>query len=626
MSRQVLPIALLVAFITMFTITIANAQGPILTPPKIKTPTTLAGTAFTYQGQLKNNGTPVNGTCDFRFGLWDDSTIGNQVGTTQTVNSLVVMNGLFTTPINFGDGVSSQFTGDARWLAIRVRCPSGTGVFETLDPRQAMTPAPVAFSLPGLYTQQNSTSPNIIGGYSSNTVDGGAVGSTIGGGGEYGYVNHISNSFDVIGGGLSNTTSNVYATIGGGYTNNASGPSSTIPGGANNVASGAFSFAAGYQAQALHQGAFVWGDSTNAAFSSTNNNQFLIRANGGVGINTNSPGDQLEIYHVDSTVRIRNSNDTGGAFVGNTYNSLQLGMYDPTGSTWSSIPPNTKTSLFGVDNTGKVGSLTNTFPGSPAFRNLLDDGTGTARFSGDIITTGNIAANLGLISAHRVATDGNGGFNGPCMKSDPGSGWIWCNQDLAEAFGTNEPTHPGDLVALVTKDVDKPTVKKSAQANDNLLIGVISTDPGLVFDNGKTYLGGDNSHLDTAGKAIVALVGRVPVNVSMENGSIAIGDPLTSSSKPGVAMKATSPSKIIDYAIENANQEGQVLALIQPGYYLPADQLQLAQKNADLEARIAALEKVVNATSHGDAGSIPTTWVLVSGLIIAGLVTVRRRR
>jgi len=39
----------------------------------------------------------------------------------------------------------------------------------------------------------------------------------------------------------------------------------------------------------LHQGAFVWADSQNAVFASTANDQFLLRAAGGVGINTATP-------------------------------------------------------------------------------------------------------------------------------------------------------------------------------------------------------------------------------------------------------------------------------------------------------------------------------------------------
>ena len=50
-----------------------------------------------------------------------------------------------------------------------------------------------------------------------------------------------------------------------------------------------YAFAAGRRAKANHQGAFVWGDSTFADIASTANNQFLIRAAGGVGIGTNNP-------------------------------------------------------------------------------------------------------------------------------------------------------------------------------------------------------------------------------------------------------------------------------------------------------------------------------------------------
>ena len=74
----------------------------------------------------------------------------------------------------------------------------------------------------------------------------------------------------------------------GGHDNRADGNASTVPGGEANRTLGRYSFAAGYRAHANHDGAFVWGDSTEANFPSTAANQFLIRASGGVGIGTNA--------------------------------------------------------------------------------------------------------------------------------------------------------------------------------------------------------------------------------------------------------------------------------------------------------------------------------------------------
>jgi hypothetical protein len=56
----------------------------------------------------------------------------------------------------------------------------------------------------------------------------------------------------------------------------------------NNTAAD-YAFAAGRRAKAVNTGAFVWADSQNADFSSTAANQFLVRAAGGVGINTTNP-------------------------------------------------------------------------------------------------------------------------------------------------------------------------------------------------------------------------------------------------------------------------------------------------------------------------------------------------
>ena len=111
-------------------------------------------------------------------------------------------------------------------------------------------------------------------------------------GGSY---NTASNTYSAIGGGSSNNVSGYAGTIAGGTLNIAAGSRSSIPGGYQNSASGDYSFAAGTRAKADHNGTFVWADLTGPYFTSTAVNQFLIRANGGVGIGTASPSNELSV-------------------------------------------------------------------------------------------------------------------------------------------------------------------------------------------------------------------------------------------------------------------------------------------------------------------------------------------
>lgn len=101
------------------------------------------GNGFTYQGQLKQSGIPVNTTCDFEFSLWDDSTNGTQIGLTQSIDNVSVSNGLFTVVLNSGDEFGSQpFVGEARYLEIAARFPAGNGGYTTLTPRLRISPTP----------------------------------------------------------------------------------------------------------------------------------------------------------------------------------------------------------------------------------------------------------------------------------------------------------------------------------------------------------------------------------------------------------------------------------------------------------------------------------------------------
>jgi hypothetical protein len=99
------------------------------------------GTGFTYQGFLKDGGSPANGAYDFEFALFDVDAGGNQIGGTVTVNGQSVVDGLFTVTLDFG---ADPFAGGARWLEIRMRPGASTEPYTTLSPRQALSPAPYA--------------------------------------------------------------------------------------------------------------------------------------------------------------------------------------------------------------------------------------------------------------------------------------------------------------------------------------------------------------------------------------------------------------------------------------------------------------------------------------------------
>jgi hypothetical protein len=154
-------------------------------------------------------------------------------------------------------------------------------------------------TIAGGYQNYAAGGDSAINGGFENTNSGDA--STIGGG----FQNSATGEGSTVGGGDNNSASYYYDTVGGGLENLASGLSATVPGGFENVAAGYWSLAAGQQAQALYDGDFVWADSQNTPLFSTGPDQFIIRAQGGVGINfVNPTGDSLSI---GGTTRLNNN-------------------------------------------------------------------------------------------------------------------------------------------------------------------------------------------------------------------------------------------------------------------------------------------------------------------------------
>lgn len=190
---------------------------------------------------------------------------------------------------------------------------------------------------------------NVIFGDSFNSIPAGVYAGTISGGGRATIIpsesNRVTGNGGTVSGGAANRAGDgdanpntgTYGTVGGGYGNSASGNFSTVaggeanaaigalsmvPGGYRNQAGGSVSFAAGYGATVRDPvqsgtpegdyGTFVWADGQGSDVVSTGPNQFLIRAGGGVGINTTSPGYPLEVSSAGDTQLGLRSATTGG--------------------------------------------------------------------------------------------------------------------------------------------------------------------------------------------------------------------------------------------------------------------------------------------------------------------------
>ena len=100
-------------------------------------------TAFTYQGQLSDGGSPATGRYEFQFTLWDSLSGGAPAaaGTLGTPGGVGVTNGLFAVVLDFGAGA---LNGQPRWIEAAVRTNGSAGAFTTIVPRQAVPFSPYA--------------------------------------------------------------------------------------------------------------------------------------------------------------------------------------------------------------------------------------------------------------------------------------------------------------------------------------------------------------------------------------------------------------------------------------------------------------------------------------------------
>ncbi len=547
---------------------VALAQGPKGSP---KAAVAALGNGFTYQGQLKKNGNPVSVTCTFTFSLWDSSAGGSLIGSPQA-QSLAVTNGLFTSnPIDFG---TAAFQGDARYLQITAQCPGD--VSATTLSRQALTPAPYALALPGLYTQQNATSPNVIGGYSGNMVDGGVFAATIGGGGESGSINHVSGIAGTIGGGANNTIPpfGSTATIGGGYGNTASGLESTIGGGENNTASGIVATVGGGKGNiASGVGSFTGGggyDGTHALANMAQGNASVI--GGGISNTVSVNGFYATIGGGEWNTASGSDTTIGGGIL-NTANGESATVAGGVGNAASGYA-----SMVGAGRLNVVAGAYSFAAGNRA-KNGDSSHNGVFLFadSNDFDFNSTAANQFRVRSTGGaqfvLAVNGSGNPTWTCSVSNGGSWACSSDRNLKENL---IPANSKEMLARVNA---LPIYNWNAKGVDASIrhLGPTAQDFHSAFG-----LGNDDktiSTIDLEGVALAAIQGLAQVAREQD-------------------------AEIGKLKAQSEKQQTEI---------------------QDLKTRMTALEQASSVTVRAHGQTFPTTWVLFGGLVVAGWFAVRRQ-
>ena len=127
----------------------------------------MAQTAFTYQGKLTDDCCPATGLYDLSFSVWDAASgpaqlpAGNPRGL--ALFAVPVTNGLFTVRLDFGNATAAIFNGERRWLQIDARTNNAALAPVTLLPRTELTPSPSAiFALRAAGVTNGAITPAMI--------------------------------------------------------------------------------------------------------------------------------------------------------------------------------------------------------------------------------------------------------------------------------------------------------------------------------------------------------------------------------------------------------------------------------------------------------------------------------
>jgi hypothetical protein len=132
--------------------------------------------------------------------------------------------------------------------------------------------------------------------------------------------------------------------------------------------------------------------------------------------------------------------------------------------------------------------------------------------------------------------------------------------DLAELYRVEGDGEAGDVMMLGAGDGGTPSVTRATAAGP--VLGIVATSPGITIGHGD--LG------ETGRRVPVALSGRVPVKVSLENGPVKAGTMLAPSSVPGKAAAALRSGMVIGMALEDFDpaKGDKVLCFVSHQYWV----------------------------------------------------------
>ncbi len=497
------------------------------------------GTAFTYQGQLKEGDIPADGEYDFVFRLFNAPTGPAQIGSDVPVNDWPVSNGLFAVQLDFGADV---FTGDALWLEVAVRPGGSDGAHIILSPRQPLTAAPYA-----LYA---------VGGPGGTGQHWAANGFAI-------YNTNTGN----VGIGTSSPSSTLHVLdIGSG---NPSPPTRLglqwfQPMDLNDwfsIEVGGLGIGTGSSPRLVREsGTALYFQTEQQMNTVQRTTQMILDADGKLGIGTTTPISLLEVASTAGVHGIRS-----------TTTAIPVAAYrTSTSGTWPAIHGECASGAGGA--TAIRGLLTSTSPGSGSAA-VYGHNYGTT-MNGYGVKGSHAGYGVGV---YGVSINGPGVFgdstDGVGVYGRSANGYAGrfdgtvsvdvleiAGADLAEKFPISERVKPGMVVAI---DPDHPGQLRLARGAYNRRVA------GVVSGAGEIPTGTIMGNLPGTGDAApIALSGRVWVACDATAHAIQIGDLLTTSARPGHAMSvrdyARAQGAIVGKAMTSLalGETGLVLVLV----------------------------------------------------------------